>query len=371
MDRSWVRSITNTCGEPEREAKSRKHNVIEAFAVMTFVLTILWLFAYPFGVLLKIEAVNTISHVLLFLGAAYLLVVSPLLHKDTLYSWGLGDPVKLLKTLIFGRGIRRVMLGAVLLALIVMLTAEFYIHWIKAARFLFSIETEKAARIQESFAGKLFILHIGALMAAFFATCVIRYDNFFSAFFTALKIIAVLGPMLYLTALGVVGVKAFADFQPSKFALDVFGYVFWGVMQQLLFSSYFGTRIRKGFGPAGDPARINKRRFWVAVLNGSFFALIHINSWYLMGLTWLLGAVLSYVFMRDKNRNLVALGFVHGFLGSSTGWLLSSNNAHIVDMSVGPWHMHGFDLPTMIFVVPLIGSYVAFMIYAYLHWRED
>ena len=369
----WVRSIRNTSGEPEQEAKSRKFNVIEAFATMTYCLVVLWLIQYPFGVLMKKEAFNTLSTYLLFAGALYVLFVSPWLHSDSLSSWGVGNPVWVYRTLRGGTPLARMILGTVVLALTIGLASQFYLHWSEAAKFLFRMERQSSAAFKQGLGGNLLVAAMGVAMATFFTTCVIRYDNFLSAFWTALKILAVLATLLYLAALATIGPKAFADFRPIKFALDVFGYLFWGVVQQLLFSSYFGTRIRKGFAPAADPAQIRKKWLCVAVLNGSFFGLIHINSWGLVIFTWVLGIVLSYVFMQDKNRNLVALGFVHGFLGSSVGWLFNSDKAgkaH-VSMGVGPSHMHGFDWPTAIVVGLLIAGFTAFMIYAYQKWREE
>jgi len=371
-EKTWTRSITNTYGEAEREAKSRKFNIIEAFAVMTFTLVVLWVVQYPFGVLLKIKAANSIGNLLLFGGAMYLLFVSPFVHRDTLASWGLGDPVALWRRLRDGSDASRVLLGAIVVVVTACLAGIFYWKWIEASRFLFSISPERAVEIKQGFLGKTGILLLGLVLATFFATCVIRYDNFFSALFTAIKIVSVLGGLLYLAAFGTMGTKAFADFHAPKFALDVFGYVIWGAIQQLLFCSYFGTRIRKGFAPATDPAHRTRRRFWVAVLTGLFFGLIHINSWYLVMVTWLLGIFLSYVFMADKNRNLIALGFVHGFLGSSVGWLFSRGKGQIeVSMGVGPGHIHGFDLPTVLIVAPLIVGFMIFMIYAWHTWREE
>ncbi len=370
---TWVRSISNTAGEFEREAKSRRFNVIEPFAMMTYCLVLLWFVQYPFGVLMKIEAANTITTVLLTLGALYLLFVSPRIHRDTLASWGLGDPVALWRLVREGAIARRMAYGVAVALVWGALAFFFYYEWHEVAKFLFSMKRETALAMKQTAVGKAAILVLGIAMAGAFATCVIRYDNFVSALGTALKIILVLGAGLYLMAVAVSGAEAFADFRPSKFALDVFGYIFWGALQQLLFSSYFGTRFRKGFAPAADPSEMAKKRFWVAMLNGSFFGLIHINSWGLVAGTWLLGFVLSWVFMQERNRNLIALGFIHGFLGSSVGWLFSAEKAGkaAISMGVGPTHMHGFDWPTVLVVVSLIFSFIGFIVYAGRSWREE
>ena len=111
----------------------------------------------------------------------------------------------------------------------------------------------------------------------------------------------------------------------------------------------------------------------VAILNGSFFGLLHIPSWYLLAVTWFLGIFLSYVFMEDKNRNLVALGFIHGVLGSMLGWLFSSSEAEgglDIEMSVGPWNVEYLDVSIFIVVGVLVALFVAAMIYVYKKWEE-
>ncbi|MHA1335828.1 MAG: hypothetical protein ACTSPW_08755, partial [Promethearchaeota archaeon] len=92
----WVKTILNTAGEPEQETKSRKANLIEFFGVMTFILVDLWFLAYP-AVLLRIDWLNTLSIVLLVIGALSLFFISPNIHKDEFNGWGLGNPINLFK----------------------------------------------------------------------------------------------------------------------------------------------------------------------------------------------------------------------------------------------------------------------------------
>ena len=118
----------------------------------------------------------------------------------------------------------------------------------------------------------------------------------------------------------------------------------------------------------------NRGPFFVAMLNGLFFGLLHIPSWYLVGITWLLGVFLSYAFMKDENRNLVALGFIHGLLGSMLGWLFSSGSGEDggleVEMSVGPWSVDYFDITIFIVVGILITVFIAAILYIYLKWED-
>jgi hypothetical protein len=368
---NWAPLLMNTIGEMEQDRKSRRENLVEAFGMMVLVLVLLWLLGYTFGVLMGVEIANKIAMVIIWIASLYILFVSSHVHGDKLSTWGLGSPWTVIRMLREGNWPTRIGLGGFLTFFTIFMAYMFFIFWPEAAKFLFGVKREAAEAFKATAGGKVGVVVMGALISLFFSTVIIRYDNFFSAFYSALKILAVLAPPLYIGALLYIGPEAFAEFDPLKFALGVFGYLFWGVVQQLLFSSYFGTRIRKGFGPAKNP----KNQFWwrlfVAFINGSFFGFIHIQSWYLVAVTWFLGIFLSWVFMADRSRNLVALGFVHGFLGSSLGWLFSSGKAGglEVNMNVGPWHVHGFDPTVPIVVIPVTLIYIGFIIYA-LRMRE-
>ena len=77
--------------------------------------------------------------------------------------------------------------------------------------------------------------------------------------------------------------------------------------------------------------------------------------------------------MEDKNRNLVALGFIHGFLGSMLGWLFSSKEAEgglNIEMSVGPWNVDYFDPFIFIVCGILVALFIVAIIYIYKNWEE-
>ncbi len=364
----WVRAIQNTAGELEQETKTRKSNAIEFFLTMTIVLVTLWLMAYP-AVLLDIEWLNTTAIVILAVGAIILILIGPNVHRDEFSGWGLGNPKYLIRDIKEANKTNKIILISIVLFLIISLTAAFYVFWTVIADFI-GINEVQAIEIKEGAGGTSLILGAGVIVSTLFATVLIRYDNFLSALKTSLKIIGALALLMIVCALLINGPQAFLNFDPLNFILNFFGYIFWGTIQQLLFSSYFGTRVRKGFAPAKDPKKIKKKRFWVAFLNGSFFGLLHIPSWELLGITWFLGIFLSYVFMQDKNRNLVALGVIHGFLGSMLGWLFSSGGTVDVEMSVGPWSLDYFDPSIFIFVGTLVVIYIIAMIYIYKKWED-
>jgi hypothetical protein len=274
------------------------------------------------------------------------------------------------------------------------------------------------------------------LLSTWVVTCLVRYDNFPSAFRVALGVSAAL--ICYAGAAAMLhrGVAVFEAIKPSRYVLDVFAYVFWGAFQQFFFTSYFATRLRKGFAPASSegntilPARRrramilagaaasitiapavwlairsiygaeqaplamlfwcgvfafpvgavwmhffsrDKKRMLVATLSGSYFGLIHIDSYGLVLVTFGLGTILAWVFMEDRYRNLSALGFIHGFLGSTFGKLFKGSAAGVlrVDYRVGPWNVDEPSAAVLVFPMLCLVAYAALFIWAVRRFHPE
>jgi hypothetical protein len=367
-----ARNLPNTAGQPEPEALSRRWNLIEPFAVMTLLLAALWALAYPFGVLGGVAAANVIARALAGVLLVYLLIVSPWLHRDTTASRGLGSPARVFAALRATTPARRWVYGALLFLFIAFLTALAYQQCHGVLRFLFGVPRDATLRFRETLGGKAVVLCGCAGLAWLWATCIVRYDNFGSALRTAGRILAVLLPPFLLVALAVNGPAAFATFDAARLAGHAFGYVFWGAFQQLIFCSYFGTRLRKGVAPAAGPRHRRRRRIGVALLSGLFFGLIHINSWWLVMLTWILGAFLSWAFMEDRNRNVLALGVVHGVAGACLCWLFRRGGDVYISLRVGPWAMPATpDAATLAVAALAIGGFLAFILLAARRSQPD
>jgi len=208
--------------------------------------------------------------------------------------------------------------------------------------------------------GALAVIGLGMIAGFLVATLLIRYDNFLNALKVALVVITILGSML--VGAGIAFDPSGLDrFDLENFALNFAAYIFWGALQQFLFAGYFGMRFQKAFCPAvdakepGNPTEQEARkmylkRFWVALLAGSYFGLIHVPSWYLVGFTWLLGVVLSWFYMKDKNRNLLAMGIIHGCLGALANVFFESN----VSFSVGPSTGYAITIAPVFWIVGII-----------------
>jgi hypothetical protein len=395
--------LRNTAGEPEVEKRSRRANAIEALGICALTFLVLWPFCYACGVLGENASIRHLAEQIILVAIGYALVISPFWHGDTAESLGLGNPRRLWRILCGASLPRRIALCAVMAATFAGLIALAFARWPDVVR-MFHLPRRAVHWEHQGLGGWLHMASFAVPLSLVITTCAIRYDNFIPAFCTALTISAAL--LLYAGTAALLhrGWQPFAALSPADLALGILAYVFWGFFQQLFFTSYLGTRMRKGFAPGKNrdgyasralqirsaitcgaiaaatlaPAMwlamravsgadaapigllawasvfafvpgaawgwfyaIDPKRLLVATLTGVFFGLIHIDSYGLVLVTAGLGTILAWVFMEDRNRNLVALGFIHGFLGSTFGKLFKSRDAGAlrVDYRVGPWNV--------------------------------
>jgi hypothetical protein len=418
-----TRTVINTAGEPEREARSPRANAIEALLVIFVVLATLWPFCFGLGVLQGNAAISQAAHWPLIAVFAWVFVGSPLWHRDSAESLGLGNPRRLWRMLRDGSPAQRLRL---IVAMGVVFDALVFIglnHWREVVRF-FKLPHSAVAWPAPTVIGFVFLL------TGFIVTCLIRYDNFGSAFRAAVAVSASLIGFAGAAAGLHRGWSVFAEIEPGQYVLDVIAYVFWGFLQQAVFTAYFSTRLRKGFPPAPQlivpPERRPRlmatgavataatlapglwllvrslygaaaapfamlawcvvfalpvgaawmwfycrdpRRMLIATLSGAVFGLIHIDSYGLVLVTFGLGTILAWLFMEDRTRNLTALGFIHGFLGSTFGKLFKGNAAGAlhVDYRVGPWNVVAF-IPHVL-IVPLI-CLAGLLVLTWWCWRR-
>lgn len=433
-DLPFTGGVTNTAGEEEREALSRRFNAVEGLAAMALILVILWPIGYFFGVMQGLDIANVVASLMLVIGGGYALLMAPLIHKDAAESWGLGNPRTLWRLLTTGRAMYRVALTLVVAALFLGLNYANYLHWEEVVDF-FGLERSVLMDFTRAWPGRALAFVLGVPGSILVITMAIRYDNFWPAFRTALIISLPLLVVILAAAWIQRGPDAFTRLQPIPWAADVLAYVFWGFVQQLLFCSYFGTRFRKAFAPSLRPGNtvppgnrpikalliganlalaayilsllglsiaygprsvpfevplyiglaclpfgalygyylcVDRKRLLVATLTGICFGLIHIDSYFLVAVTFGIGIPLSYVFMEDRKRNLVALGFVHGLLGSTFGKLFSKGESGLleVDYGVGPWNIEHPAYDALIIPMFCIAVFLVLIAWASRHLKE-
>ncbi|MEX2685071.1 MAG: CPBP family glutamic-type intramembrane protease [Candidatus Sigynarchaeota archaeon] len=347
--------VLNTAGAWVQETKGRAWNLAEPVLLMSLLQVLMWGVWYP----LELAGESpTVAYVLI--GClAIAIFVSPFIHRDTINGWGLGNPMYVFKKIRSGGKPRVIALFVVCLFLVIGAVA-FYFLWEEIADALFNMSSADAASFLASPGGTLGVIGLGMVAGFFVATFLIRYDNFLNALKVALVVIVALGVPLFLTGIAL-DPSGLDRFDLGNFALNFAGYIFWGALQQFLFAGYFGMRFQKAFGPAveakepGNPTKQEARgmyvkRFWVSLLAGSYFGLIHVPSWYLVGFTWLLGVILSWLYMKDKNRNLLALGIIHGCLGALANVFFESN----VSFSVGPSTGYAIAIAPVFWIVGIV-----------------
>jgi hypothetical protein len=422
---SMPRTVINTAGEPEREARSPRANAIEALLVMGFILATLWPFCFAWGVLGENASVRGAAEWAIKVVFVWVLGISWWWHRDSAESLGLGNPRRLYRMLCDSQPARRwrwlAAMGVVFAGLVFVTLTQ----WPLTRKFLRLPEAATAWTWPPIFA-------LGCVLGLLVVTCLVRYDNFAAAFRAALTISGVL--IVYAAAGAMLqrGWAAFARFELGRYALDLSAYFFWGYFQQLIFTGYLGTRLRKGFPPSTSPYNVvpperrapivllgallaagvlapavwflvrgvsgadaaplamlvwfaafafpagavwawfyclDRRRLLVASLAGAFFGLIHLQSYGLVLVTGGLGVMLAWLFMEDRTRNLSALAFIHGFLGSTFGKMFNGADAGAlrVNYRVGPWNVN--DPAAHALIVPMF-CLAAILVLGVWCWRR-
>ena len=415
-------SLVNTANEPERELRSRRANSLDALGVACVGLLIAWPLAFGWGELGKARYIEPIALGLVYLLFAWVLLGSHRWHGDTLETLGLGSPRRFLQHLRESRGAAR--WGIILVFLTIFGGIIFFClaDWPDAAKFF---RLPKSYRVIPDASWKWAAIAVAsAIVAGLLATCTIRYDNFLPSFGLALTLAVVLLAYAIAIAYSYQGEKTFARIKWPEHALDAGAHMFWGLIQQFLFTGYFATRLRKAFGPSASTTNVlagskrlltvvlgavaaavvigpvayyalrtvyghripesfligcigfaapagaiwayffsrDKKRLLVATLSGSLFAVIHVDSYGLVLSTGILGTIFAYVAMEDRFRNLAAFGFVHGLLGATLVKLFSDKKMLKISLSVGPWSVE--DPKRTVLILPL----VAVAIYAFIAW---
>jgi len=239
------------------------------------------------------------------LGGAliHIIFVSARLHHDTPDDWGLGSPVRFIRELWRGPGARGKQIRVLLVNAAILLAVLFARN-----------ETEEILRkvvgqstpfnLKEGVPAWIVGL-VSFGIVNLFLFCVIRYRRFKRAakivgIYLAILIalIAVAGyVMIYVRAKGSVELRLGNGFK------SVTTYIIWGTLQELLFLSYFNTRIRKGISSP----------LLSALLTAVVFSLFHLTAYELMTVCFFIGIVWALIFQAEPNVFL--LGLAHGVSG--------------------------------------------------------
>ena len=286
-----------------------------------------WSMFWVWVVLPAGPAGKTLGTVVLVLSAIYVLFFAGPRQGDTLAERGLGSPAAFWRYLQGGehRGAARAaFLGFNLLLVAACLFApETTGELVRTlARRSFGI------RLHETPGPALLLavlLPLGNLLAVF-----LRYDNLREAG-------KVIGCYLLVAAVAVVVFGylyiylyngGWVVFTPRRAVTGIGAYALWGILQELLFLSYFNTRIRKGFDSPW-PA---------ALLTAIVFSIFHINAYTLMFICFLIGIVWAMIFQAAPN--VIILGIAHGISGGfRSAFLVKGMELFRIKGSVGPFNL--------------------------------
>ena len=94
---------------------------------------------------------------------------------------------------------------------------------------------------------------------------------------------------------------------PSHLPLLLLLYPLWGIIQQFLALGIVVQSLEQ-------IPRLRENRLLIALLTSGLFALVHVNAWQVALATFGLEIVFVILYFRD--RNLIPLAIVHGFLGA-------------------------------------------------------
>lgn len=298
-----------------------RRSLLEAPAMVAWAMIWIWV-VLPAGDLGRL--IGTIS---LVLTSMYILFVAGPLNGDTLAERGLGSPLEFWRQLRSGErcGAARVVLLGVNLLLVgaCLLAPEVMGELVKTlARRSFGI---RLSELPSPGMLLLILLPIGNLLVAF-----LRYDNLREAgtiigcyIAAAAAFVAVAGYLYIYVYNG-----GWVEFTPRRAVSGMGAYVLWGTLQELLFLSYFNTRIRKGFSSPW-PA---------ALLTAIVFSIFHINAYTLMFVCFLIGIVWAFIFQAAPN--VILLGFTHGISGGfGSAFLVKGMTIFRIKASVGPFNL--------------------------------
>jgi len=129
----------------------------------------------------------------------------------------------------------------------------------------------------------------------------LRTDNFKQSFLELLPVV-----MILITLFVAAGYYFETQVMDWSLIPILLLYPIWGVLQHFLLLGIFGRNLKDGWG--GERADAT-----VIALTSVLFAIIHYPSLWLIGATFLLAIVYTWLFLRG--RSLLALGIYHGWLG--------------------------------------------------------
>ncbi|MFZ2956698.1 MAG: CPBP family glutamic-type intramembrane protease [Candidatus Ozemobacteraceae bacterium] len=268
------------------------------------------------------------GQVLLGFCVVYILFLSSRFHGDRSTEWGIGSPTAMIGYLRNGQN-RFAALGALFLGGICVVSACLFAHDL-VAEILRGMLRRAFGYRQAIEVSTPVLAMTGLCIYLFFVFFVIRFDNLreagiiVGAYFLGLVAVVAIGGYVYIYLLN----SGWVEFAPRKGLTSMGAYVLWGTLQELLFLSYFNTRIRKGISSP----------LLSALLTAVIFSIFHLTAYTLMFLCFLVGIIWALIF--QVAPNLFLIGICHGIsAGFGSFFAVQGMKLIRIKASVGPFNM--------------------------------
>ncbi|MBF0546871.1 MAG: CPBP family intramembrane metalloprotease [Candidatus Riflebacteria bacterium] len=302
--------------------KVARKSLLEVFIVLIWTLVTIW------GILPTGKTAGVLGDVLLGFSIFYILFLSGPLNKDTHQDWGIGSPSAFLEYLKKGEHRNLARMGFLLVNLFVIAGCFFFpegCNEILTGLLRRSIGIKLQTMIPQ------YLIILGFLtMANLFLICVVRYDNlvqvakFIAIYFLVGSFLVFITGYVYIYLLN----NGYVELIPQRGIIRIGTYIFWGTLQELLFLSYFNTRIRKGISSP----------LLSSLLTAVIFSIYHLTAYTLMFICFLVGILWALIFQTAPN--LFALGVCHGISGGFGSFFqVHGMTIFKIKGSVGPFNM--------------------------------
>ncbi len=295
-----LRAVFTSKADDERFSKVE--NLVEG--VLIYILIVLVIRQIIFAE--YSDALNIIRIILLI----YIIAIGPLIHGNTPEELGIGN-IRMLKEQFFNRKKPGVIIAAIILIALSIFVFPLFLEKFDVILMLVPgfgalnvVVATQAAWLQIPLVIVEYVL-FQVILILF----LIRKDNLWGSLKSMWKpFLVVVGVILVMSLVTLKLFNLHGTF--LDFLATWYGYIFWGMLQQLPFLVYFSTRFRKGFPYKRASEYIN------IILVAFFFGFFHAPQWPLVVIAFLMELFLARSFLHDETRNLFIAGLVHGLIGT-------------------------------------------------------
>lgn len=288
--------------KPEHERFSKVQNLIEGLVLYVLVVFLTYRLIFPGYTLPEAIIKNAII--------GYMFILGPILHRNSTSDLGIGNPRRLREELFSRKHPGQITVAIALIGLSILVFPLYLREFdaiLKLVPFFGFLNDIIAEHVP--WLGLPVAIVEYVLFQVFVVLLLIRKDNLKASFTFIARPLLVIAGLVLLVSL-VTGDMFRVDVEPLTFLATWYGYIFYGLAQQVPFLLYFSTRFRKGFPFHRASEYVN------VALIVFFFGFFHAPNWPLVVFASLMEVVVAWMYLRDETRNLFVAAILHSFLGT-------------------------------------------------------